>query len=133
MTIPNNSNQYLPGNIAIPSALEIQSITNANPMVVTATLDMVTQSNSYIVGQLVRLFVPYSYGMWQANGLVGQILAVDGLVFTLAIDSINFDVFSIPSPDLQGPASFSPAGSRNLQYSNNTNSLGFQSLNDRGN
>ena len=133
MTIPNNANQYLPGTIQIPSALEIASITQSYPMVVTATIDMETQANTYIAGQLVRFFIPYTFGMWQLNGLTGEILSVNNLVFTIDIDSRLFDAFSIPNPNLQGPASFSPAGSRNLSFSNITNKVGFQSLNDRGN
>lgn len=130
---PNNSDTYLAGTIVIPSALEIAAITNANPMVVTATVDMATQANTYVVGQLVLLTVPYSYGMFQANQLTGQIIAINGLVFTLNIDSSQFDVFSIPSPATQGPASFSPAGSRNLTLNNNTLKVPFQNLNNVGN
>lgn len=133
MTYPNNANQYLPGTIAIPSALLITAITQSYPMMVTATVPVETASNSYIVGQLVRLMVPKSYGMYQANQLTGQILEVNGLDFFLDIDSTLFDPFVIPPSTAETPASFSPAGSRNLQYSNSTNQVGFQSLNNRGN
>lgn len=131
MTVVNNSNQYLPGVIFIPSTLLITAITNAYPMVVTATVPS-TGSNTYIVGQVVRLFVPYNYGMYQANNLQGKILAINGLDFSLDIDSRLFDTFVIPSSGEQ-PASFSPAGSRNTQFDNTTNQLGFQPLNNNGN
>ena len=72
------ANNYLPGVIFIPSSLDIVSITNAFPMVVTITVNAVTESNTYIPGQLVRLFIPYIYGMWQADGLTAQIVAVNG-------------------------------------------------------
>ncbi len=130
---PNNSNQYLPGVIAIPSSMVITAITNSYPMIVTVTIDPITESNSYQLNQLVKLFVPYSYGMIQANGLTGQILSVNGNDLYLDIDSRNFDVFSIPSDSLIQPASLSPSGSRNLIYNNTTNRVPFQSLNNRGN
>ena len=131
MTIPNNSNEYLAPVIQIPSALEITAITQAIQMVVTTSANT-DQSNSYIPGQQVVLTVPYTYGMWQANGLQGVITEVNGSLLTLNINSSSFDTFVIPSPALQ-QASLAPSGSRNLQYSNDTNKVPFQSLNNRGN
>lgn len=132
MTYPNNANTYLPGTIQIPSALEIISATNANPMQITISADATTQTNTYIAGQVVNLFVPYGYGMWQANGMKAKILEVNGSVFTLDVDSRGFDIFSIPSSGIK-PASMSPAGSQNLEISNRTNQVPFQSLNNIGN
>jgi hypothetical protein len=111
----------------------ITAITRSYPMIVTAILDDVTESNSYINGQLLRLFVPYGYGMIQANDLVGKITNISGLNFTLDIDSSQFDPFVVPVSTIIQPASFSPAGSRNLEYSNFTNAVPFQSLNNVGN
>lgn len=133
MTYPNDANTYLPGVIQIPSALLIEDITRSNPMVVTVSVPEDTASNTYIVGQLVRLNVLKPYGMYQANGLVGQIIDIDGLDFSLNIDSTLFDAFVIPSSPVDTPASLSPSGSRNLQYSNLTNQVPFQSLNNIGN
>ncbi len=131
MTVVNSSNEYLPPVIAIPSALEITAITRAFPMVVTTTANS-DQSNTYIAGQLVRLNIPRSFGMWQANGLTGQITSVNGSDLSLNIDSSLFDAFVVPS-GAQQVANLSPSGSRNLQFSNNTTFIGFQSLNDIGN
>lgn len=131
MTVPNDSNTYLPGTIFIPSTLLIEAITQSYPMVVTASVPS-TGSNNYVVDQLVRLFIPFSYGMQQANQLVGQIVDINGLDFSLDIDSRLFDPFSIPASGEQ-PASFSPSGSRNLQYNNTTNQVAFQPLNNQGN
>jgi len=134
MTVPNNANTYLPGTIVIPSSMVITGITNSVQMVVTAVLNPVTQANTYLTGMLINLFVPRSYGMFQADGLVGQIVQISGLNFTLDIDSSQFDPFVVPVSSYQiQPASFSPAGSRNLAFSNATTLLPFQSLNDRGN
>ena len=132
MSVPNNANVYLPGTIQIPSSIVITNITNSYPMVITVNVDDVTESNVYIPGMLVKLLVPVSYQMIQANGLTGQILSVSGSDISVDIDSRGFDIFVIPSNN-QIPASLAPAGSRNLQYNNTTRNVPFQSLNNRGN
>jgi len=101
-------------------------------MVVSTSADPVNQQNTYIAGQLVKLTIPYGYGMQQAQGLVGQITNVSGNNLSLNINSTNFDPFSIASSGEQ-PASLAPYGSRNLQFSNITAQVPFQSLNNSGN
>ncbi len=136
MTIaPNDANTYLPGVIAIPSALTITNITQAFPMVVSFSVNSATEANTYIVGQVVKLNIPRPYGMFQANGLSGQILAIGETTMALYIDSTLFDTFVTPSsPTVTQPATLSPSGSRNLQYNtNNTQFVPFQSLNNIGN
>ncbi len=132
MTYPNNSNQYLPGVIAIPSALQITSISQSYPMVIGISVNTVVAANTYIAQQLVRLNVPYDYGMFQANGLQGKIITNTGSTLVVDIDSRQFDPFVIPTSGVQ-PASLAPAGSRNLEYNNNTDLVPFQSLNNQGN
>lgn len=128
-------NAYLPGVIAIPSSLLITGITRAYPMVVSVEIgNEATEANTYIVGMLVKLTVPRRYGMFQANGLQGEIIAISGSDFSLKLDSSRFDVFTIPSGiKIEQPASIAPAGSRNLQYNNSTLKVPFQSLNNIGN
>lgn len=128
-------NQYLPPVIAIPSSLIITAITRASPMVVTVSIgNTTTEANTYIVGMAIRLFVPVTYGMRQANNLVGTITVINGSNFTLNLDSSQFDPFVVPSGNVEQPASISPAGSRNYQYTNGSNqSVPFQSLNNIGN
>lgn len=126
-----SANVYLPGVIQIPSMLIITAITRAMPMVVTVSVPS-TGSNTYIVGQLVRLTVPYNYGMFQADNLTAQIISVNGLDLSLDVDSSGFDAFVIPLTGEQ-PASLAPAGSRNIQFNNTTDTVGFQSLNNIGN
>lgn len=133
MTVPNNANTYLPGVIQIPSTLEITAITQSYPAVTTISIDAITASNTYIAGQLVRLNIPYPYGMQQAAGQQVKILSNVGSNITLDMDSRNFDPFIVPSGNVSQPASMAPAGSRNLQYNNSTDFVGFQSLNNRGN
>lgn len=130
--VPNNANTFLAPVIAIPSSLQITAISQSNPMVITYSVNPNTASFSYIVGQLVKLTIPNSYGMQQANNIVRQIVSIGTGTVSLNIDSTNFDPFSAPSSGEQ-PASFSPYGSQNLQYSNATNSVAFQSLNNVGN
>lgn len=133
MTVANNANTYLPGTIQIPSSIVITAITQSYPMVVTVSLQPLTEANTYQTGQLVKLTVPITYKMIQADGLVGQILSVSGSNLTLDIDSTLFDPFVVPGGNVIQPASLAPDGSRNLTLDNNTRQVPFQSLNDRGN
>lgn len=128
-------NQFLPGVITIPSTLLITGITQAFPMVVSVEVDNdTTQSNTYIVGMCVKLFIPRTYGMFQANGLTGTITSIVDSNFYLDINSTNFDAFAVPAGNVEIPASLSPNGSRNLQYSNSTiRTVPFHSLNNIGN
>lgn len=128
-------NIYLAPNIFVPSSLLITNITQSVPMQVTVSVsEPSTEANTYIVGMAIRLFVPITYGMKQANNLVGTIIAINGSTFTLSLDSTNFDPFVIPAGGVESPASISPAGSRNLQYDNtNVQFVPFQSLNNIGN
>ncbi len=128
------ANNYLPPVIQIPSSLLITAITQSAPMVISVAIgNPTTEANTYIVGMNVRLLVPRPYGMFQANGLTGTILAIDGSDFTLALDSSGFDPFVVPSGNVEQPASIAPSGSRNLQYNNSTDQVPFQSLNNIGN
>jgi len=129
------TNRYLPPVIGIPSSLLITAITQASPMVITVSIgNAASEANTYIPGMAIKLFVPITCGMFQANNLIGTITAVNGLKFTLNIDSSQFDAFLVPSGLSQSPASISPNGSRNLQYNNdNVDSVPFQNLNNIGN
>lgn len=121
MTIQEN-NPYLAPSPVIPRFLLISNITNASTCVVT-----VTTPNTYVVGQLVRFFVPPDYGMFQINDLQGLITSIDvtNLIFSVAIDTTQFDSWVTPSSGNPAPATISPAGSRN---SYNTLNIPFHSL-----
>lgn len=133
MIVPNDANTYLPGVIQIPSSIVITEITRSYPMVVTVSLNTITEANTYIAGQVVKLTIPITYGMWQANGLTPKILSVNDSDLSLDVDSTNFDTFSIPSGNVIQPASLAPSGSRNLEFNNQTLQVPFQSLNNVGN
>lgn len=127
-------NQYLPQVVTIPSSLLITAITQSSPMVITVAVNSsVSEANTYIVGMAIKLNVPQTYGMFQANNLIGTIIAVNGNQFTLNINSSAFDPFVPPSGNVLQPATISPFGSRNLQYDNTTGDVPFQSLNNIGN
>ena len=127
-------NQYLPPVIAIPSSLVITAITQSAPMVITVSVtNPSTEANTYIVGMAVRLQVPQTYKMYQANNLVGTITAINGSNFTLNLDSSQFDAFVVPSGNVIQPATIAPFGSRNYQYNNGSMNVPFQSLNNLGN
>lgn len=125
-------NQYLPGVIQIPSTLLITGITQSSPMVITFTVPS-SGADTYILGQLVRLTVPKTWGMYQANGLIGKIISLGASTMTLNIDSSQFDPFIYNPTSSETPASLAPAGSQNLQFNNTTNQVPFQSLNNIGN
>ncbi len=124
-----SANTYLPPTPVVPGMLLISNITNSYPMVVTI-VDSIY--NTYIAGQNVCLTVPPNYGMFQANELTGTIVSIDEDEFSINIDSRSFDAFTVPLVGSM-PASLSPSGSRNLQFSNLTNNVPFHSLNDVGN
>lgn len=112
-----------PPSPVTPGMLLILAISNSIQMIVTVINSIY---NTYVIGQLVCLTVPPAYGMFQANELTTQILAINGTNFTLNVNSLNFDTFVIPSGvRISQPASLAPAGSRNLD--NDTDP--FQSLN----
>lgn len=132
MGAPNINNPYLPGVIFIPSSMLITAITKAYPAQITFTVPS-TGFNTYRQGQLIRLFIPKTYGMMQANGKTVEILSVIDNTMLVDMDSSQFDAFAIPFVTNESPASFSPAGSRNLEFNNNTNQVAFQPLNNIGN
>jgi len=132
MTVPNDANTYLPGTIQIPSSLVITAITQSNPAIITIEADPITAVNTYMGGQIVKLNIPFNYGMQQIQGITVKIISVSGSDLTIDINSTNFDPFVIPLTG-EMPASLSPSGSRNLSLDNTTNLEPFQSYENRGN
>lgn len=103
------NNIFLPPSPVSPPFLTISSISNSYPCSV-----VVVETNTYQIGQLCYFSVPFSYGMFQINSLSGSITNIVGQTFTIDIDTSNFDVFVIPSPGKEMPATLCSAGSRNL-------------------
>ncbi len=131
--VPSISNQYLPGVVQIPSSLTLLALTKAYPAIATVSVNAVTEANTYISGQSIKLSIPVTYGMFQADGLTPTILSVSGNDLTLDLNTIEFDLFTVPTGSNYQVATIAPNGSRNLQISNATAQVPFQSLNDIGN
>lgn len=123
-----SANTYLFGTPVGPTALLISAISQTSPMVIT--IDPSTPPYSYIVGQLVALTVPWDYGMYQANGLTAQILAINGNDFSVSVNATQFDPFVAPAMYTEQPASLASAGSRNTY---NYTTLPYHSLTNTGN
>ena len=118
------ANTFLPPSPVIPLTALISNISTTNPMVITVEDN--PSANVYVPKQLVYLSVPFSYGMYQANGLTAEIIAVNGNDFTVAIDALQFDPFVIPPSGAEQPAMLAPAGGRNIY---NFTTLPFHSEN----
>lgn len=81
-----------------PSMRPILSITQTNPLVITTTFDgIVAGDNQYETGLIVRLVIPFVYGMVQANNILAPITVIDTSSFSVDVDGTNFDPFVIPS------------------------------------
>src|SRR5579864_4829943 len=104
------ANQYLPGVVQIPSSLLITGMTQAAPMVITFTVPS-SGANTYVLGQVVRLTVPKTWGMYQANARTGKIIQIGASTMSLNIDSTGFDAFVYNPSSSETPASLAPAGS----------------------
>ena len=77
----------------LPSMRIVAGITNANPAAVTTLT-----THQYISGTIVRLYVPITYGMFQADKLQGEITVTGPTTFTIDLDTTAFDVFVDPTP-----------------------------------
>ena len=76
-----------------PAMRIISSITQANPAVITTSID-----HDYITGEIVRIIIPNGFGMDQINNLTGTITITGDTTFSIAIDSLLFDTFAAPNP-----------------------------------
>lgn len=76
----------------------ILSITQDENALVTTTYDGINPgAHQYETGLIARLYVPYGFGMVQANQLYGTITVVNDTQFTITIDTTTFDPFVVPS------------------------------------
>lgn len=100
----------------------IASITRANPALVTTAIriDTISQPNiivygvhRYTTGMKVRLDIPISCGMPEANTKTGIITVTGTNTFTIDIDTTLFTPFSIPTtpnPQIDTCAQVVPIG-----------------------
>lgn len=80
--------------IYFPRRLFITNISQALQAVVTMSV-----TSGLSVGQIIRLKVPEAFGMLEADGLQGEIVAINtgNNTITLNIDSSGFTAFSFPT------------------------------------
>ncbi len=90
-----------------PAMRVITAITQANPCTITTSFD-----HDYITGEIVRLYVPNTFGMIQVNKLQGEITVTASDTFTVDIDTTSFDAFAVPASNVQF-AQVVPIGERN--------------------
>ena len=75
-----------------PALRNISTITNDNPASVTTTFD-----HDYVSGTIVRFFIPPQFGMQQIDSLSGEITVTGTDTFTVDINTLKFDTFSVPT------------------------------------
>ena len=126
-----SANTFLAPSPVVPGMLLISNISNTYPAIITV-VDSIY--NTYVVNQLIKLSVPASYGMVEADNKTTEITEVNGLDFTVSMNATQFSSFTIPDPNARPTpsqyATLSPAGSKNIY--NNT-AAPFHSLSNTGN
>jgi hypothetical protein len=117
------ANEALVYPVYKPATRIITSITNANPAVVTTGLitypggvtTITPFVHSYASGMIIRLMVPYYFGMREADETFGEIVVISTTSFFIDIDTTMFDAFIIPSVILvPDPFSIPPGGTKSL-------------------
>lgn len=107
----------------MPDVLYVTEVTKATQAVVRFSVD---PSQRYSVGMKIHFSIPYSFGMYELNGLTGKILSIDATNYTMTvdIDSSAFTTFAFPastsSPTAPLFATAAPAGA-STQYDPVTN------------
>lgn len=86
-----------------PAVRIISAITQANPAVVTTTFagSQVNGGNQYKTGTVIRLDIPNTYGMIEANTLFAPITVINSSNFSITIDTTHFTPFVVPSVQKQ--------------------------------
>ena len=80
-----------PGPTFEPYATVASAITNAAIPTVTTTFD-----HNYVDGTIVRFTIPPACGMIQLDQQTSPILVTGSNTFTIAIDTLKFDIFVVP-------------------------------------
>lgn len=74
-----------------PALRLVTNITNAFPAAVTTSF-----AHNYNTGEIVRLWVPFGYGMTQVNMMFAPITVTGADTFTINLDTTTFDYFIYP-------------------------------------
>jgi hypothetical protein len=86
-----------------PAVRDIAAITNTLIVSITTTF-----AHSYLSGLIVRIRIPFNFGMQGLNDQIGSILVTGPTTFTMPIDTTQFDPFVIPTEAASQPL-FTPA------------------------
>jgi len=87
--IPPYSNVPIQAQFYVPSRFVIQNITKGLTTLITTTED-----HNYVVGQQVRVLVPYEYGMYQINGQQSLVIDIPASnEVEIVIDSLLYDAY----------------------------------------
>jgi hypothetical protein len=106
-----------------PAMRVIGAITNNDRAEITTST-----AHDYATGMIVRIIVPWNFGMTQINQLQAEIAVTGDTTFTCDIDTRDFDVFVIP-PNQNPPdgqiqyAQVVPVGEINELLSNATRNV----------
>lgn len=81
-----------------PKMCAVIGITNANPAVVTTSLDGINPGNhDYIDGLIIRIDMAPGYGMQEINQQFGAITVLSPTTFSIPIDTTFYSAFTIPA------------------------------------
>lgn len=115
ITAPNYSSQQEP--VFQRAMREILTISQAEEALITTTFDGISPGDhDYATGLIVRVLVPIYFGMQQMDKLSAPITVINSTQFTMPINTLEFDAFSIPTfqPGFNGtPAQVVPVGEVN--------------------
>jgi uncharacterized membrane protein len=86
-----------PNPIFQPANRLVTAITQADAALVTTSFD-----HDYIIGTIVRFFIPNGYGMDQLDLQTGAILTIPtSTTFTVDIDTRDYNAFMVPASPQQ--------------------------------
>jgi hypothetical protein len=86
---PSQNNPPINPQYYQPRQYFISAITKGITTTITTTDD-----NDYVIGQLVRVLIPFGYGMYQINGQQAYVLSIPSAnQVIINIDSRNYDSF----------------------------------------
>lgn len=95
--IPPYSNPPIEPQYFQPSRFVISAISLGPTTIITTSV-----AHNYVIGQQVRVLIPFTYGCQQLSGQSGFVIAIPSATqVTLDINSFAFDPF-VPSP-VYGP------------------------------
>lgn len=88
--------------MAVCSATQSPTFQPAMRIITNITQDYIAEvttsfSHNYSTGLIVRLIVPVTFGMTQANNFKGEITVTSDVTFTIPLNTINFDAFITPA------------------------------------